>query len=64
MGAWYRDYYLTTAKGEKEIREAIKDPANRADVEKRLGELSEIEEARCHISAKQRKFLEHVLYGG
>lgn len=65
MGAWYKDFYLTNAKGEKDLRMALNDPvdgaANKADVQKRLGEMKALPDQRCYISSTQIRFLEHIL---
>lgn len=64
MGIWYKDFYLATPEGEKHLRSAIENPENRADVEKRLGEMRQLSDDRCHITKAQKIFLERVLYGG
>lgn len=67
MGIWYREFYNTGAGGELAMRDALNDadPAvraeNRADIEKRLREISGIPEERCVISSEQRRFLERML---
>ena len=65
MGTWYKDFYLATPAGEQQMRDAFTDPdhgaQNRADVERRLAEMRQIPDDRCHITKKQRDFLERVL---
>ena len=65
MGEWYKDHYLTTKDGEAALRAALTNPEagaqNKADVQKRLDELTQDVTDRCVISTKQKKFLQHVL---
>lgn len=61
MGAWYKSFYLMTVEGEKELRDAIADTDNRADVQKRLTELRSLPKDRCVISDTQREYLERIL---
>lgn len=65
MGAWYKDFYLTTNEGEKLIEEALGHPnhgaGNRADIERRLEEMKALSADRCHITKGQIPFLERAL---
>ncbi len=61
MGVWYKPFYLMTADAEKVLREAIADPDNRADVQKRLEELRKLKRDRCVVSDTQRDYLERIL---
>ncbi len=67
MGAWHKDFYLTTPAGEQQMRDAFRDPdhgaSNRADVEARLAEMKKIPDDRCHITKVQKMFLERMLNG-
>lgn len=67
MGQWYKTWYLTTPAGEAEMRTALADPqsgaANRADINRRLDELKQLSDDRCHVSLDQRRFLQRVLNG-
>lgn len=67
MGAWYKEWYLTTPAAEQQLRDALNDPdhgaENRADVQKRLNEMLQLHPDRCAISVDQSKFLQKVLNG-
>ncbi len=65
MGEWYKPFYLKTIEDEAKLRAALSHPddgaSNRADVRKRLDELRQIPDDRCHVSRDQRRYLERVL---
>lgn len=64
MGDWYKSFYLTTPEGEAKLRVAIQDPANLADVKKRLEEFTALPKGRCIISDTQVEFLEKIIKEG
>lgn len=65
MGAWYKDWYITTKVGEAELRTAIADPdagaQNLTDVQTRLAEMKSVPDDRCAVTLDQQRFLERVL---
>lgn len=61
----YKQFYLTTTAGEKELVEKLKsDPQQVIDCKKRLSELEgllRLDDGRCHVSKVQRDFLKRIL---
>jgi len=61
----YKEFYLTTPAGEKDLAQKLKDsPEQVAACRKRLAELDgllRLSEDRCHASRDQRNFLRRML---
>lgn len=61
---WYKDFYLVTPDGEKQMRKAIADDQTGnvlSDIKQRLNEMDGVPSGRCAITEAQVRFLKRVL---